>query len=773
MYGDPSKLEAGQLLDYIVQRHKARRAGEHYDVRFGTPETGLFSWASRKGIPAPGQKHLAIQQPLHEHGYKDFEGEIPSGYGAGSVSKHDEGQILVTKVLPNAVHFTTAHRRYPERFVLTRGVGKKWLLINSTKTEAVPYAKVHYASVPAERAEEILGGLKPGSSAQAKIDGAASLTKLFKDHAEVVSYRAAKGTGHPIVHTERVFGGRPETRIPASLVGSVLRGELYGTGQGGRATPPQQLGGILNSSIAKSLGTQKEKGISLKNMLFDVQQLGNKPVAPGTPYAERMKMLQQVLPHLGEKFHGPEEAKTPEDALSLWKRISSGKHPLTHEGVVVHPPTGKPTKLKLREEHDVHIRDFFPGMGKLQGKGVGGFRYSHTPTGPIAGEVGTGFSDQLRQEMHQMPQDFVGRVARVLAQEKLPSGALRAPALIGLHEDMPTAKVGSHAEDTSMFRYQGIQSLAEHAQPLSEPHLRQVPLLRGSWHTILRKLAEFVRSIPSRHGPLSAGSDSGKKEHEWTLRAEQLHLGHTKSSTSQHEQKCASDFREQNAVHNSMGRGERDQCQDNSFKTGTGLERGEISYDSGSDRTQSVLHSDSFSSTPGSSLEEKTARIALEDFLGIPVTEVKDPPYTSDGTQSGTVQSQENAPNCHAVIKNATGGAPECSSFDCQVSDETPSSILAETPSIEPRNLEKLSIWTLESLAEKAAKVRIDDLLKAKAESDRRNYKAKHDILRRLIGSHPHEFKIDSKTNGIVGVTHVPSGFRVHLPRRVVPTKLL
>jgi hypothetical protein len=70
-YGDLSKVKPGELLDYIVQHHLARRAGPHYDVRFGSPQTGLYSWAVRKGLPGPGGKHpggkhLAAQQPVHE-----------------------------------------------------------------------------------------------------------------------------------------------------------------------------------------------------------------------------------------------------------------------------------------------------------------------------------------------------------------------------------------------------------------------------------------------------------------------------------------------------------------------------------------------------------------------------------------------------------------------------------------------------------------------------------------------------------------------------------
>lgn len=66
----------------------------------------------------------------------------------------------------------------------------------------------------------------------------------------------------------------------------------------------------------------------------------------------------------------------------------------------------------------------------------------------------------------------------------------------------------------------------------------------------------------------------------------------------------------------------------------------------------------------------------------------------------------------------------------------------------------------------------IDRLLEAKKESDRRNYRAKHAIMRALMQAHPHEFAIDSEANGIVGVTHVSTGFRMHLPRRVLPASI-
>lgn len=62
----------------------------------------------------------------------------------------------------------------------------------------------------------------------------------------------------------------------------------------------------------------------------------------------------------------------------------------------------------------------------------------------------------------------------------------------------------------------------------------------------------------------------------------------------------------------------------------------------------------------------------------------------------------------------------------------------------------------------------VADLKGAKSLSDRRDYKGKHRILRKLLDERPQEFHIDSAQGPFVGVTHGPSGFRMHLPRRLV-----
>lgn len=455
-YGDLSALSPGEMADWVVQRHLARRAGPHFDVRVGNKDTGMYSWAVPKGLPEPGARHLAVRQPVHSHSYNSFQGTIPRGYGAGEVSTHDRGQALLTDVGADKLHLTTAHKGVPERYVLTSTGsgpgGRNWLLLNTTPTQPVPFTKQHYQSLPQDRAEDVLRNLPQGGVVQPKVDGASILASVLKNRLELTSYRQSKRTGGPIVHTERVFGGRPTLEgLPKELQDSILHGELYGTDAGG-AVHPGELGTLLNSSLGKSRAAQKQQGVDLKTMLFDVTRRGGQDVGKDVPYSQRRKWLEEFSPHLPkDKFHLAEEARTPEDALSMWDRVRSGTHPLTREGVVVHPPTGKPQKIKLRDEADVHVHDVFPGEGKYLGVGAGGYQYSLSPGGPPVGKVGTGLSDELRRQMWADPEGYKGRVARLISQEQLPSGAYRAPAHLAFHEDFPLAPAREKESEMSLI----------------------------------------------------------------------------------------------------------------------------------------------------------------------------------------------------------------------------------------------------------------------------------------------------------------------------------
>jgi hypothetical protein len=567
-YGNTSQLPVGQLIDWVVQRHLAERAGEHYDVRLGTPNLGLLSWAVRKGLPAHGQKHLAIQQPVHSHSYKDFQGTIARGYGKGDVFTHDKGQALITRTSSNAVHFTVAHKGNPERFVLVKTGqgrdGKGWLLINLTPTEPLGAEKKRYVPVSPERAEALIKNL-PDVSTQPKIDGAHAVMQILKDKLEVVSPRIAK-TNRPILYTEKLFHGIPnpyDYNVPSNLRGTQMRGEVYASDPSGNIIHPGELGGLLNSTIANSIKKQQAKGLNLRTALFDIDKLGKKPVGD-VPYLERYKMLESLLPHLPKNVHVIEQATNPDAAMGLWNKIREGKHGLSQEGIVIHRPIGNPYKAKLRNESDVWVREIFPGEGKYKGIGAGGYKYSLTPEGPIVGNVGTGLTDADRTDMWSNQQNYVGRVAKILSQEQFPSGAFRAPVHHSMHLDPrpvipdvtaidPIKTGATHDKEAAEKRSPNLLDLERDAATLSKSKISELSQLWGPRNQDLRPV-EPIQEFLGRHGNETERNDFRKEGQQQGLLSRQLHLGNQVTASLEYSKKYENNLEWTNQMPSGMGK---------------------------------------------------------------------------------------------------------------------------------------------------------------------------------------------------------------------------
>lgn len=140
-------------LHFVVQKHDASRL--HYDFRLEVNGV-LKSWAVPKGPSLnPADKRLAIMVEDHPYDYKDFEGVIPEGYGAGTVMIWDEGtyqidnqspkeseKLLINGLKKGEVHFTLNGSKLQGEFSLVRlrknEDRQEWLLIKKKDSAASP-----------------------------------------------------------------------------------------------------------------------------------------------------------------------------------------------------------------------------------------------------------------------------------------------------------------------------------------------------------------------------------------------------------------------------------------------------------------------------------------------------------------------------------------------------------------------------------------------------------------------------------------------------------
>jgi bifunctional non-homologous end joining protein LigD len=132
---------------FVIQKHHASRL--HYDFRLEA-EGVLKSWAIPKGPSLdPSVRRLAMMVEDHPLAYFDFEGVIPSGYGAGEVIVWDVGTYAVVGDIDPAAAIRRGHLKFElhgtklkGRFALVKMKGRggdkdnAWLLVKD-KDDAV------------------------------------------------------------------------------------------------------------------------------------------------------------------------------------------------------------------------------------------------------------------------------------------------------------------------------------------------------------------------------------------------------------------------------------------------------------------------------------------------------------------------------------------------------------------------------------------------------------------------------------------------------------
>lgn len=422
--GHIEELPTDVVLTLVDQLHKARRAGEHHDIRLGN-SSGLFSFAAPKGMPTePGQKRLFVPTDLHSFSYKDFTGTIPRGFGAGTVEKVEESPVVILKNEPGKLVFTRGTSQDSPIYTLIKTRNGNYLATIKSKdqpTIVTSYKKGHFPSVPIEQAADIID---QGARVRAKIDGSSVLAYLGKNGIRAFGTRVGANGMRP-EYTSILGSEIRNAQVPKELQGRLLRGELYGV-RNGKPIHPNELSGLLHSNLVNAIDTKQKRGIHLLIAALAENKNGVDDWYTGAD--DLVAKLNNPSIHAMPPVTGAA-------AKRLVDKIVAGKLPLTREGVVLSLPNGKTIKSKKRDDYDVVIRDIFPADTKGEPR-AGGFTYSYPGSDKIVGRVGTGFDHAMLKDMLANPQRYIGREARVHSQEQLAqSHALRAPGFVALRAD--------------------------------------------------------------------------------------------------------------------------------------------------------------------------------------------------------------------------------------------------------------------------------------------------------------------------------------------------
>lgn len=427
----PDTSVEGETWRLNIQEHVADKAGLHYDLRLNPTGSGdALSWAVRTtGLPSPGQKVLAVEQPTHAKSYMGWSGNIAEGYGAGEVRSIVDDEVEILKSSPDQIEFVMHSSQIPQRFILKRTSGKDWLFYNYTATDSnklIPDYKPSYQEIGFEDVHTI----DENEVLSPKIDGAHNTIILRPEkRIDLYSYRKSKRSNERIDHSYKTDFYK--IRSPKDLGTTVLRGELYMPGQSSTT-----IAGVLNSNTLKSREKQKELGTPLRLMAFDVVKFKNKDVEDA-PYREKLEMLKEVNSYLPE-IELPELAYTPDQKVKLLDEIKKRQHSKTEEGVVIYKlDRSVPIKAKIKGDYDVLITGVYPAQlgSKYSGNAIGGF--IGVPEGKKNTiQIGSGLSDELRRAAYRNPEQFIGNWAKVEGQmEYEASGKLRMPIFKGFRID--------------------------------------------------------------------------------------------------------------------------------------------------------------------------------------------------------------------------------------------------------------------------------------------------------------------------------------------------
>lgn len=427
----------------------------------GPTETGYAKYAIRKGMPAPGQKRLAIENEPHT--VDDFNGVIEEGYGKGKKELIYTGQAAVKVGEQRFLGKVNIHKHFADKaglhwdfvaegvkpgtqqFEVNIPAGQckgRYAFINTEKGMLITRLKDRSVLIEKPtfhlKGEDLLNELDKnpnGIIAEWKPDGSLGNVAISGQRA---IFRSHRETGEP--YYDRLPGledlsnhsGFISNRIlfpGPNLDGTVMRGELF------HPEGAARVGGILNSMPDKAIRFQTEHG-PVTFIVWDELKHNGKDISM-LPYAERRAIYVNDIDSIRRfnKLWSAVPART-RAFLSFYRDIVNDPRGLPYaEGIVLKDgssPAGEPwRKVKFRDTVDVKIIDILEGTGKYQGSAG---KLLVETAGGGRGEVGSfAMPDWQRKQIFVDKAQVKGQVIEIFAQEITKAGAPRAGVMLRFH----------------------------------------------------------------------------------------------------------------------------------------------------------------------------------------------------------------------------------------------------------------------------------------------------------------------------------------------------
>lgn len=419
---DAGSPRAAGPLGFMLHKHHARRL--HYDLRLEM-EGVLASWAVPRGPSYdPAEKRLAVETEDHPLAYGAFEGRIPDGqYGAGDALVWDRGtwdtdppgQAMAQRRKGHLV-LDLCGEKLKGRWHLVRtriaGGKQQWLLFKARDDRARPGY-----DVVADRPESVVSGRRatrgPVAAKTLRAAHPAPLDLLLRVWPPMLASLATEAEVRAGDRLEvkydgfRALAGLSGGRVTVqSRNGHDLGGRFPGVvaGLAGLVVGEAVLDGEIVGPGGRSSGFRAIQGGSpdATYVVFDLLWLEGQDLRARS-LEERRELLGSLLAGaprgvvLAEEVSSPIRGAMARARREGWEGIVAKRRGSRYEG----RRSREWLKVKVGAGQELAIVGYTPLatgapavgallLGVREGKG---FAY--------AGKVGTGFTDELRRELHR------------------------------------------------------------------------------------------------------------------------------------------------------------------------------------------------------------------------------------------------------------------------------------------------------------------------------------------------------------------------------------